>query len=195
MQEYVWSQAGLDPVGHLVDPGQKEHLVGRQVGTADETHLWRIAEGRRTDRQARLLRLGVEHRRIVRTATEQRPRIQADALHATLAQVAVEQALVLAFVEERRVAYFHGNPSRTQLIEEIQQFAQALRGERRRQLQPQRADPFAKRRQQFEEVAGGLEPFAQVAFVTDIAGKLGTEAEPAGIVSAQRRTVSAEGRA
>ena len=66
-----------------------------------------------------------DSRRIVRTATEQRPRIQADALHATLAQVAVEQALVLAFVEERRVAYFHGNPSRTQLIEEIQQFAQA----------------------------------------------------------------------
>ena len=105
-------------------------------------------------RQARLLRLRMQHGRIAGLATEQRPRIQADTLHLQIAQQPVKRPLLLALGEERRMAHFYCYAA-PQLCDEILQLAQALRPEASRQLQPQRCTAFTQWRQQAYKVLSG----------------------------------------
>ncbi|MCY1180026.1 hypothetical protein D9M73_204540 [compost metagenome] len=92
-------------------------------------------------------------------------------------QQAVERTFLVALGEKRLVAHFHGDSPGGEFVEPVGQLAQPLRAEAGRQLQPQRRNPVAQWRQQFEEVGGGGQLFAQVALVADIARQLGTEME------------------
>lgn len=75
----------------------------------------------------------MEYRRIAGFAAEQRPRIEADALHATVGQQMVEQALFITFGEERRVANLDGHRP-LQLIEEHRQGTELIGAKGGRQL-------------------------------------------------------------
>ncbi|MNN19622.1 hypothetical protein D3C81_1328710 [compost metagenome] len=74
---------------------------------ANEAHLRELGERRRARRHAWLFRLRVDYRRFSRQATEQRTRVEADALNATIQQQAIEQTFTLALGEELFMAHFH----------------------------------------------------------------------------------------
>ncbi len=177
VEENVGRQALLDPLGHLADPGRKVNEIGVQVRPTDETHLRAVAEGRRAHRHLGLLRLCVQHGRIVRPAGKQRPRVQADTFYTAIQQQSVERPLLLALGKERRVSHLDGKATLGEGVEPGRQLAQPIRSETGRHLQPQRRDALTQRLQQIKEVPRVLQLAAQVTLVADIAGQLGAEAE------------------
>ncbi|MNE73317.1 hypothetical protein D3C80_1693210 [compost metagenome] len=96
----------------------------------DEAHLRKPGEGRRASRDIGLLGLCVEYRRLGRGATEQRPRIQADALHATVQQQAIEHPLGIALGKEVPMPDLNRQWP-LQAIDKAGQLSDALRGKRR----------------------------------------------------------------
>ena len=89
---------------------------------------------------------GMAHRGRLTGTTEQRPRIQTDALHSQIAQQPIELTLLFASGEKRRMAHFHCQRPR-QLAQKLLQIRQAARPETGRQLQPEWRHPCAQRRQ------------------------------------------------
>ncbi|MNN85889.1 hypothetical protein D3C81_2032250 [compost metagenome] len=71
-------------------------------------------------------------------------------------QQAIEHTLGVALVEERRVAYLHGNGVVTEFIKPGRQLPQACGSESRWQLKPERHEARAQWRKELEEsVSGG----------------------------------------
>lgn len=179
VQEDIGVAAFLDPIGDFFYPRAEEGVIGLQLRMADEAHLWVLAEGRRAWWYLGLLRLRMQHGRVARGAAEQRPRVQADALHAAFVQQAVEQAFFFTLGEEGLVTHFHGH-RQADLVEEVAKLAQARRAELGRQLQPVRRNALAQRGHQPREVEGRLQLITQVTLVADVPGKLGGETEVPG---------------
>jgi hypothetical protein len=141
---------------------------------ADETHLgnWVNAAGRVGTRGFFDCAWSTEDS--VDSATEQRARIEADALDATIQQQAIEQTFALALGEELFVRTSTANGRSRASMNAAS--SGKVAGEAF-QLQPQRRNSFAERAEQIYEGFGGGQLIAQVTAVADVTGKLGGEAK------------------
>ncbi len=166
----------LNPHSDLFHPLHQKLIVGLQIRTANETNLGKQRQRSRTRRHFGLFRLSVQDRRITRDAAEQCPGIKTDALDASVQQQAIEHALFVTFHEKRHVAHLYGE-RHVEFVKKAGQLGQTLRCEAGRQLQPERRDPSAQRREQADEFLSGAYLLTKVAVVADVFMEFGGEAE------------------
>src|SRR3546814_17618016 len=108
---------------------------------ADEAHLRAVGERCRPGRYARFFRLGMEHGRIGRGATEQCPGIQTDAFHAAIKQQAIELPFGIALGKEVSVTDLPG-PRSLKGDDETRKLRRTTRGKSFGESKPQRPNTY-----------------------------------------------------